>query len=148
VSADFRFPIEYGNVLAFRRAIGQPDGDALTAPLDALAAPPTYVTAAHHFDPESRLRPREGARWVTAPSRDEEQQPTSNSRILHAEQHYEYHRPVRSGQVLTVSTREGETWTKEGRRGLMTFLEILTEYRDQDGELLVTGRAVRVELAA
>jgi acyl dehydratase len=64
---------------------------------------------------------------------------------LHAEQHYEYHAPVKVGDVLTATTRMGETWEKEGRRaGKLVFSETITEYRNQDGELVVTARGVGV----
>ncbi|MDF3310059.1 MaoC family dehydratase N-terminal domain-containing protein [Rhodococcus sp. T2V] len=147
----FRFPIEFGHLLTFRRAIGHDDGGALDGRHDAITAPPTFVTAGAQFDPESRLRPQRGVRWVTATGSNETDAgdgQASNGRLLHAEQHYEYHRDVRPGQVLTVTTRDGATWTKEGRSGTMIFNEILTEYRDQDGELIVSGRAVRVKLPA
>jgi acyl dehydratase len=64
---------------------------------------------------------------------------------LHAEQRYEYHRPLIAGEVLTASTQAGKTWTKEGRRGgNLRFSEMVTEYRDQDGELVVTATSVGV----
>jgi acyl dehydratase len=64
---------------------------------------------------------------------------------LHAEQHYEYHAPLKVGDVLTASSRRGETWEKEGRRaGKLVFSESITEYRNQDGELVVTARSVGV----
>jgi acyl dehydratase len=64
---------------------------------------------------------------------------------LHAEQRYEYHRPLVAGEVLTASTQAGKTWTKEGRRGgNLRFSEMVTEYRDQDGELVVTATSVGV----
>ena len=69
---------------------------------------------------------------------------------LHAEQHYEYHRPLRVGDVLTATTAPGKRWEKEGRRaGKLVFAESVTEYRNQDGELVVTARkvAVRTERA-
>lgn len=41
--------------------------------------------------------------------------------------------------------RPGNTWEKEGRRGgTMKFTESITEYRDQNGELVVTARSVGV----
>jgi hypothetical protein len=47
--------------------------------------------------------------------------------------------------VLTATTLEGETWTKEGRRGgTMTFSEHIIEYRNPAGELVVTARGVGV----
>ena len=46
---------------------------------------------------------------------------------------------------LTVSTRSGETWEKQGRRGgKLIFSEQITEYRDADGELVVRARGVSV----
>lgn len=64
---------------------------------------------------------------------------------LHAEQHYTYHRPVRVGDVLTATTSPGERWEKQGRRaGVLVFAESITEYRDQQGELVVTARSVTV----
>jgi hypothetical protein len=64
---------------------------------------------------------------------------------LHAEQHYTYHRPLRSGDVLTATVRDGETWEKQGRRGgKLIFGESITEYRDANGELVVTARGVGV----
>ena len=64
---------------------------------------------------------------------------------LHAEQHYEYHRPLRAGDVLTASVRAGETWEKQGRRGgKLVFVESIIEYRDEAGELVVTARGVGV----
>jgi hypothetical protein len=47
--------------------------------------------------------------------------------------------------VLTVETREGKTWEKQGRRaGTLRFRELITEYRDAAGELVVTARLVGV----
>jgi acyl dehydratase len=64
---------------------------------------------------------------------------------LHAEQHYEYHRPLRVGDVLTATTTPGRRWEKQGRRaGTLVFGETITEYRDQNGELVVTARSVGV----
>ena len=63
---------------------------------------------------------------------------------LHAEQHYEYHRPLLVGDVLTATVRAGEPWEKQGRSGRLLFSESITEYRDPDGELVVTARTVGV----
>ena len=64
---------------------------------------------------------------------------------LHAEQHYEYHRTPKVGDVLTATVLPGKTWEKEGRRaGKLVFSETVIEYRDQNGELVVTARGVGV----
>jgi hypothetical protein len=47
--------------------------------------------------------------------------------------------------VLRAETRPGKTWEKEGRRaGKLVFSEMITEYRDQDDELVITARSVGV----
>jgi len=47
--------------------------------------------------------------------------------------------------VLTAETKRGRSWEKEGRRaGKLVFSESVTEYRDQDGELVITARGVGV----
>ena len=64
---------------------------------------------------------------------------------LHAEQHYEYHRHPKPGDVLSATTKKGETWEKQGKRGgKLTFSESITEYRDQNGDLVVTARSIGV----
>ena len=50
------------------------------------------------------------------------------------------------GDVLTATNKPGKSWEKEGKRsGKLVFSESITEYRDQDGELVVTaiGTGVR-----
>jgi hypothetical protein len=46
---------------------------------------------------------------------------------------------------LTVTGRPGKSWEKEGRRGgKLRFTESISEYRDQDGELVVTATGVSI----
>ena len=168
-----RFPIEAGHVLMFARSIGDPnpvyadEEQAKASEVGGLIAPPTFVQASAQFDPDYGLRPRIGQPWFGSgrtPSglqrggdRDESEgergggdgkksdaKPRRGGG-LHAEQHYTYHRTPRVGDVLTATTRPGDTWEKHGRRaGTLVFSESITEYRDQDGELVVTARAVGV----
>ncbi len=64
---------------------------------------------------------------------------------LHAEQHFEYHRHIKPGDVLSAQTKPGKTWEKESKRaGKLTFSESVTEYRDQNGELVITATGVGV----
>ena len=68
--------------------------------------------------------------------------------VLHAEQHFTLHRPLTVGDVLTWQVRDGQTWTKPSRPvGSLTFHEIVTQFRDAAGELVVTARAVTVDTA-
>lgn len=144
---------------------------AAASEVGGLIAPPTFVQASAQFDPDYGLRPRIGKPWFGSgryPSglqRPRDEGETGGDRSdgaetaadekpkgsggggsgLHAEQHYTYHRPVRVGDVLTATTRPGKRWEKQGRRaGVLVFSETITEYRDQQGELVVTARGVGV----
>ena len=159
-----RFPIEAGHIMLFARAIGDPN-PIYYDPEQAIA-PPTFVQASAQFDPDYGLRPKIGRPWFGSgktPSGLQRPAPAEKAEGgssggggggggrggggsgLHAEQHYEYHRPLKVGDVLTSTTTPGKRWEKEGRRaGKLVFAESVTEYRNQDGELVVTARSVAV----
>ncbi len=149
-----RFPVEAGHILLFARAVGDAnqiyydENYAKGTEPGGIIAPPTFVQASAQFDPDYGLRPKIGQPWFGSG-----REATGVVRTgggggtgLHAEQHYEYHRHLRPGDVLTATSRPGETWEREGRRaGKMTFRETITEYRDQAGELVITARSVGVQ---
>ncbi len=146
-----RFPVEAGHVLQFARAIGDRDpvyatAEEVGAPAEGTPAPPTFVQAGAHFDPDYHLRPRPGETWWgsggTPSGVAAEERPGGVG--LHAEQHFEYHRPVRVGDVLSAVERPGETWETQGRSGTLVFRERIMDYRDERGELVVTARVVAV----
>lgn len=149
-----RFPVEAGHIKLFARAVGDPnpvysdDDYATAAEVGGIIAPPTFVQASAQFDPDYVLRPKFGEPWFgsgrEATGVRTEGSSGSGGTGLHAEQHYEYHRVLRAGDVLTATTRAGERWEKEGRSGKLMFSDTITEYRDQDGELVVTARSVGV----
>jgi hypothetical protein len=164
-----RFPVEAGHIMMFARAIGDynpvyHDAQSPAArTMGGVIAPPTFVQSVAHYDPDYPLRPRPGVPWFGsgAPSRPRgpAAAPPEGERSagrgsggggsggtgLHAEQHYEYHRPLRAGETLTITTRPGQSWEKTGRRGgQLHFMESVTEYRGADGELVVTARSVGV----
>jgi hypothetical protein len=162
-----RFPVEAGHILMFARSIGDPNpiyADAEYAAgtvVGGIIAPPTFAQASAQFDDDYPLRPKIGQPWFGsgreasggrpgfAPgSGDRDESPGSSARAggvgLHAEQHFEYHRTLRAGDVLTATTRPGERWEKTGRSGKLVFSENITEFRDQHGELVITARGVGV----
>jgi N-terminal half of MaoC dehydratase len=157
-----RFPIEAGHVMMFARSIGDPnpiysDAEyAAASKVGTMIAPPTFVQASAQFDADYPLRPKAGAAWFgsgrtpTLPPREPRTGSgsggaSSGGTGLHAEQHYTYHRAVRVGDVLTATTRPGERWEKQGKRaGKLVFAETITEFRDHNGELVVTARGVGV----
>ncbi len=132
-----RFPIEPGHVQRFLRSLGDPAADRE----GQLAVPPTFTVANAEFDPNWWLRPRSGESWFGSGRTPGE---PGTGRGLHAEQHFVYHRPAVVGETLHGRTADGETWEKQGRRGKLRFLEEITEWRDDAGELVVTERKVRV----
>lgn len=152
-----RFPIEEGHIMMFARAVGDAnpiyhDRDAAAdSDVGGIIAPPTFAQASAQFDPDYSLRPKIGQPWFGSGK-----EPTGNpggSReggggggFLHAEQHFEYHRHLRPGDVLSATTRPGKTWEKEGKRsGKLSFSESITEYRDQNDQLVITARSVGVK---
>ena len=148
-----KVPVEASHIMMFARAVGDTnqiyhDEDyAKTTEPGSIIAPPTFVQASAQFDPDYRLRPKSGEAWFGSGKEPSGVQQTSSSGGggLHAEQHYEYHRHPKPGDVLTATVRPGETWERQGRRsGKLTFTETITEYRDQNGELVVTARGVGV----
>lgn len=150
-----RFPVEEGSILLFARAIGDPnpiyaDRDfAAASELGGIIAPPTFVQSSAQFDPDYPLRPKPGEPWFGS-GRNPTGRISTGERSggggtgLHAEQHFEYHRPLRAGDVLSATTRPGERWEKQGRSGKLVFSEAITEYRDKNGDLVVTARSVGV----
>ena len=162
-----RFPVEAGHILTFARALGddnpvyRDEAAGVAAGVGGIIAPPTFVVAGAHFDPDYPLRPTTGAPWFGS-GREATGTPAGGAgaasvrsgrpgapgeTALHAEQHFEYHRTLRAGDVLTASSHDGRTWQKEGARGgTMTFTEFVTEYRDAQGALVVTSRTVGVRI--
>jgi hypothetical protein len=145
-----QFPIEAAHVLMFARAIRDANpvfhdrAAARARGLAGIPAPLTFVQASAQFDPDYPLRPRGDDSWFGSGAEPGFADPGVRG-ILHAEQHFEYHRPLVVGDVLTWQVRDGETWTKQSRSGkTLEFRESTTEFRDANGELVVTARTVRV----
>ena len=155
-----RFPVEAGHILMFARSIGDPnpiyadEEYAAGTEVGGIIAPPTFAQASAQFDPDYILRPKIGEPWFGSgreatgvrrePSGGGAGGSASGSAMgsgLHAEQHFEYHRHIRPGDVLSATTRPGDHWEKEGRSGKLVFSENITEYRDQNGELVITAQA-------
>jgi len=155
-----KFPIEASHILMFSRAIGDEnpiysdEEYAKSTEPGEIIAPPTFVQASAQFDPDYHLRPKIGQPWMGSGKNptgidrtsDESDGEGRTGGGLHAEQHYEYHRHLKVGDVLTATSRPGKTWEKQGRRaGKLRFSESITEYRDQNGDLVITARSVGVQ---
>lgn len=154
-----RFPVEAGHIMMFARAVGDDnpiyfnDQHAKKTELGHIIAPPTFVQASAQFDPDYFLRPKAGQPWfgsgknasgLVAAAASTTASP-GGSGGLHAEQHFEYHRHPQPGDVLSTTRKPGKTWERESARaGKLSFVESITEYRDQNGQLVVTARSVGV----
>lgn len=148
------FPVETGHIMMFARAIGDPnpvyhDHDyAAATEVGGIIAPPTFVAAAAQYDPDYPMRPRIGEPWFGSgrtPTGTPDRQRSGGGTGFHAEQHYEYVRPLRPGDVLTARRHEPRTWQRQGRRGgTLTFTEMTVEYVDREGEVVLRARGVSV----
>ena len=152
-----KFPVESGHVMMFARSIGDAneiyynEDYAKSTGQGAIIAPPTFVQSSAQFDPDYFLRPKVGEEWFgsakgpTGITQKKEGGGGGGGGGLHAEQHYVYHRQLKVRDVLTAENKPGKSWEKEGRRGgKLMFNETVTEYRDQNGELVITATGVGV----
>jgi N-terminal half of MaoC dehydratase len=131
--------VEPGHVLLFARSVGDVD-PCYQAQLPAavgtpLVTPPTFVRALDHFDPESATRPALPRQEAGRGGRGD---------TVHAGQHFEYVAPFRAGDRVVIESFAGDAWTRDGRSGRLEFTETVTEYRNQEGALLVRARKVSV----
>jgi acyl dehydratase len=147
-----RFPVEATHILMFARAIGDENpvytdvGSAAAAEFGGVIAPPTFTMASSQFDPDAVLRPKLTEPWFGSAKEPTGVAKRESTGRLHAEQHFEYFRPVVAGEVLKATERDGSTWVKESKRGgSLTFEERYIDYTVVDtGELVVTARFVSV----
>lgn len=152
--ADHRFPVEAGHVMAFARAIGDPNPvytdlrHARSQGFPDVLAPPTFYEASAHFDPEHPCRPHDGQPWWGSsgrPTGDPGREDRNPGTTLHAETHVTYHRHPCAGEVLQARERPGERWTRTGRRGgELVFNDWYVDYRDIAGDVALTARTVAV----
>ncbi|MGH8994473.1 MAG: FAS1-like dehydratase domain-containing protein [Acidimicrobiales bacterium] len=169
MAEDWSFPVEAGHIMMFARSVGDPnpvyydEEAAKKTEVGGIIAPPTFVQASAQFNPDYFLRPTIGKLWFgsgknpTGSGAKAPEAPAggggggggggSGGVGLHAEQHFEYHRPLRAGDVLTGTNKPGKSWEREGRSGHLQFSENITEWRDADGNLVVTARGVGVRTA-
>lgn len=153
MSDEVTMPVEATHIMMFARSVADDnqlyhDADyAAKTEVGHIIPPPTFYRSVAQFDPNYFLRPKVGEKWfgsAKGPTGIDEKPKSSGG--LHAEQHFEYHQPVKPGDVLTVTTKPGKTWEKTSKRaGKLMFTETVQEYRNQNGELVVTSRGVGVK---
>jgi len=169
--AEWSFPIEAGHVMMFARSVGDPnpvyhdEEAAKKSEAGGIIAPPTFVQASAQFNPNYFLRrPSGGSGSDRARARPGPERPPRAARRwrrrrarggggggggvgLHAEQHFEYHRPLRVGDVLTPTNKKASPGSARGVRGTCSSARNITEWHDAEGNLVVTARGVGVRTA-
>jgi hypothetical protein len=148
----FRFPVEAGAIMVFARSLGDSDprwhdeSSPEAQRHGGITAPPTFVASVAQWDPDWPYRPKPDVAWWGSGKGPGFPPPNVGSGTsLHAEQHYEYHQPLRPGDVLTVEREAGKTWEKQSARaGTLRFEEEITRFTNQREELVLVATRVRV----
>src|SRR5204862_5381537 len=60
--------------------------------------------------------------------------------VLHGEQEFTYHKPVVVGDRISQEGKVVDLYEKQSGERTMTFLVTENEYRNQDGDLVLTTR--------
>ena len=130
--APFRVVVEEGKVREFARAV-KSSNPAYVADGPQATSPATFL-ASSAFWQGSGASP-----WGNAKLNWE--------RILHGEQEFVFPGPPpAAGTELTAEARIDRLYEKEGKRGgTMTFVEVVTEYRDAGGALVAESRSTIIE---
>jgi acyl dehydratase len=129
--------VERGKIKEFARAIGDlnpfylDDRVGEASQWGDIIAPPTFAIT---------FRPEEGA--DTAGFLKE--LGTDISRILHGEQEFELHGPLRPGERYLCRSRVADIYEKSGRSGPMAFVVRETTVTDRHNELVATLRGITV----
>ena len=128
--------IERGRIKDFARAIGDTNPFYVDDRLGAASefgdviAPPTFPITFRDegFDTNAFLQ----------------ELGTDISRILHGEQEFELHRPIRPGETFVCRPRVADIYEKSGKSGAMAFVVRETAVTDKDNDLVATLRGVTV----
>lgn len=68
--------------------------------------------------------------------------------LVHGEQEFEYRRPIKVGETLSLVGRIGDVYEKTGSSGTLDFVTLETEARDQAGETVFFSRNVLISRRA
>ncbi|MBN1121311.1 MAG: MaoC family dehydratase N-terminal domain-containing protein [Anaerolineae bacterium] len=123
--APYSYTIEPGKVREFLLAVGE-DNPVYR---DSTLLPPTFSTLAAFW----------GGAGLEASLNEID---VEISRVLHSEQEYIYHAPVKVGDTITGTTRIADIYAREASAGSLEFIEFVTDYVNQDGDLVITDRSL------
>jgi len=136
--------VEAGKVEEFARAIGSNDpvllGTKLPPKASAVPAPPTFTRTAvfPRYRPDDLADIQDAALGFDLGFDDEYR--------VHGEHEYEFERPLFVGDTLTGESTLTDAYQRPGRgEEPLTFAVLETEYRDEEGERVLTERATFIE---
>ena len=131
--APFEMDIERGKIAEFAAATLSSHPDHVAG--DHPVIPPTFLTSMFFWEDR------------TAGSNPWDLVQMSQQRGMHAEQEYVFFgEPPRAGTRLQCTSRIESIYEKDGRRGgTLTFVLMVTEFRDESGRLVAEGRLTGVE---
>jgi acyl dehydratase len=134
-SPPYTVTVERGRIKDFARAIGDLNGfyldDAVgrASEWGDVIAPPTFMTTFRDEGGSGAFLKELGV---------------DISRILHGEQEFEIHRPLRPGETFLCRSKVVDISEKSGRSGAMAFITRETAVTDDTNELVATMRSVTV----
>jgi acyl dehydratase len=117
------FEVERERIVQFADAIGDPDPRYRS---EEPIAPPTFPTV---------MQIATGGQIVLDPELG-----LDYTRVVHGEQEYVVERPLRAGDKLTATPRIADIYAK----GPNEFLVTETIVRDENGDVVVTGRSTLI----
>ncbi len=141
-----RVVVERSPVANFARAVHddheayRDPGEAAAVGLAAIPAPPTFPFVMEHWGRFAEQQPSQDGQ-VNAVAEVIGPLLAKGGIILHGEQTFDYRRPVLVGDVLDGATTVVDTYEKESKGRLMTFLVLETVWSDAaTGDTVVTSR--------
>jgi hypothetical protein len=129
----FRVVVEEGKVREFARAVKSSNPAYIAGGQPQSTSPVTFLASSAFWQGP------EASPWGDAKLNWE--------RILHGEQEFVFPgAPPAAGTELTAEARIDRVFEKEGKRGgRMTFVEVVTEYRDPYGVVVAESRSTVIE---
>ena len=131
VGEPFTMPLEQGKIREYARSIGSSHPEYLET--EDPVVPAHFLTTTFFWEGDT------GNPW--------DRVEMSQQRGMHAEQEYVFHgEPPRAGTRLTCSSRIDKIYEKTSRSGsTLTFVEMVTDFRDGDGVLVAEAKMTAVE---
>lgn len=129
--------IEAESIKAFARALGESeplyldDEAARKGPFGAIVAPPTYPIAFM-------------AQAMMGAAGSFEDLGLNFMTLVHGEQEFEWDRPLKAGETLTLTARIKDVYEKQGRSGALDILVLETEATDPSGARVFASRQTLV----